>query len=68
MTTGEKVKFYRLSKGLSQLALEIDAGLSEGNISRIENNTVNPTKETLLRIAEVLKLSIQKMTLTTSRV
>lgn len=53
---GEKIKYYRQRSKKSQLELELETGLSTGTISRIENNAINPTKETLSRIADVLKL------------
>ncbi len=37
--------------------LEVMADLSMGSLSRMENNHINPTKETLFRIAKVLKLT-----------
>jgi len=42
---------------MSQLELELQINASEGMISRIETGKVNPTKETVLKITEVLHLS-----------
>lgn len=56
LTLGEKIKYYRQRSSKSQLELELETGLSTGTISRIEKGVINPTKETLSRIAEVLKL------------
>lgn len=56
ISLGEKIKYYRLRAKKSQLDLELETGLSTGTISRIENGNINPTKETLSRVAEVLKL------------
>ena len=41
---------------MTQQELELGIGASFGHISRIESGKINPTKETLLKIAEVLKL------------
>lgn len=58
MTTGEKIRKFRERAGLSQLALEMEAGLaSSGHVSRIENGQKNPEKETLINIAYALKLN-----------
>ena len=57
ITIGEKIRFFRKRNGFSQLKLEIEAELSPGMISRIENNVKNPTKETLGKIAIALKLN-----------
>jgi transcriptional regulator with XRE-family HTH domain len=42
---------------MSQFDLEMELEASPGSISRIENGKVNPTKETLVKITEILKLS-----------
>jgi len=54
---GEKIRNFRLKKGLSQLELEFRTNSSAGTISRIESGSVNPTKETLLKIIEALDLN-----------
>jgi transcriptional regulator with XRE-family HTH domain len=57
LTQGERIKFLREKRGVSQLDLEISIGASSGMVSRIENSKTNPQKETLLKISEVLVLS-----------
>jgi len=54
---GNKLREYRIRANVSQLQLELSIGASTGSISRIENGFVNPSKETLLKIAEVLNLN-----------
>lgn len=54
---GEKIIFYRKRMELSQIRLEESAGLSTGNLSRIEKGKVVPTLETLFKLAEVLNLN-----------
>lgn len=56
---GEKLRYFRKDRGYSQTMLELQGNLSYGTISRIEKGTVNPTKETLLKIALILDLSDQ---------
>ncbi len=51
------IKQLRKSRHVSQLELESLAQLCFGTVSRIENGKVNPTKETLLKIVEGLKLN-----------
>lgn len=53
---GDKIRHFRKRAGLSQFQLEIELGAAPGTISRIEAGKVNPTKETLLKIVDVLKL------------
>ncbi len=51
------IKQFRKSRKVSQLELESLAQLCFGTVSRIENGKVNPTKETLLKIVQGLKLN-----------
>jgi len=60
ISIGDKVKNFRKQAGMSQFNLELEIGASTGSISRIENNQINPTKETLLKISEVLDLSFDE--------
>src|SRR3990170_8386705 len=53
---GKKIRYFRERARLSQFDLEMELDASPGSISRIENGRVNPTKETILKISEVLKL------------
>jgi transcriptional regulator with XRE-family HTH domain len=57
-TLGDKIKFYRKRAGLSQLELETRIEASPGSLSRIENGQINPTKETLIKIIDVLRLDM----------
>jgi len=56
LTLGRKLYAFREDRKLSQSKLEVEADLSFGTISRIENGLTNPTKETLIKIGEILKL------------
>lgn len=58
---GEKIKQYRQRANLSQLDLETEIGASVGSISRIENGTVNPTKETIYLVSKTLNLSDREL-------
>jgi transcriptional regulator with XRE-family HTH domain len=53
---GNRLRSFRKRTGMSQLQLETAIGMAQGALSRIENGEVNPTKETLQKIADVLKL------------
>jgi transcriptional regulator with XRE-family HTH domain len=54
---GRRIRNFRKRANLSQLQLETEIGASSGTVSRIENGEVNPTKETVEKIGEVLRLS-----------
>ena len=56
-TLGKRIKWFRVRSKLSQLELETSIDASAGMISRIENGIVNPTKETIFKIAKILDLN-----------
>lgn len=56
LTLGRKLYAFREDRKISQTRVEVETGLSFGTISRIENNVINPTKETLTRISAFLRL------------
>lgn len=56
LSLGRKIYVLREERKLSQSKLEVEAGLSFGTISRIENGVINPTKETIIKIAAALEL------------
>jgi transcriptional regulator with XRE-family HTH domain len=57
LTIGEKIKYFRKGRGLSQLELELELNTSPGRVSRIESGKVIPTRQSILRIAQSLGLS-----------
>jgi transcriptional regulator with XRE-family HTH domain len=57
-TVGDKIRKFRKRSGISQFELELRIEASPGSISRIENGLVNPTKETLGKIIQVLNLKM----------
>lgn len=58
MRFGGRVKEIRKGKGLSLQELELIVGISNGQISRIENGLVNAKFETIARIAEALQVEM----------
>lgn len=61
MKIGEKIKNYRQRAGVSQMDLELAIDAAFGSVSRIENNKVNPTKETLISISKTIGLSTNEI-------
>lgn len=55
------LKILRQKHKISQMQLELQANLCLGTISRIENEKINPTKETLIRIAKALDLNADEI-------
>jgi transcriptional regulator with XRE-family HTH domain len=57
---GSRLRNFRKRAGMSQLQVEMAIGMSPGGLSRIENGEVNPLKETLYSISDVLQLTDQE--------
>lgn len=55
---GKRVKELRRKKGLSQLDLEVQSGISRTEISKIENGQNNIRFMTIVRLAEVLEVNL----------
>ena len=58
MTVGEKIRYYRELRGLSQQQLFELTGISDGTLQKYETNFRNPGKEPLQKIASALHISI----------
>lgn len=61
LTLGQKISAYRKNAKMSQLDLEIAINAGQGSISRIENDQVNPTKETIMLISKALNLTDEQI-------
>lgn len=57
LTLGRRLKFFRERAHISQFDLEGQMNAASGMISRIESGKVNPSKESVLAIANILKLN-----------
>jgi len=53
---GQRLKYFRTRQNISQMDVELAIEASFGSISRIESDKVNPTKETIEKIVQFLKL------------
>lgn len=53
---GKRVKSIRVRKGLSQLDLELESGISRTEISRIENGLKNIEFYTIVKLAVALNI------------
>lgn len=61
MTTGEKIRAIRKSKGLTQKQVGEFAGIAEPTIRRYELDKLHPKVETLQKIADALKVSVYEL-------
>ena len=57
----KKVKKYRKIKGLTQNELAYKAGISQPFIAEIERGRKSPSVRTLVKIAKVLNVSLEKL-------
>ncbi len=58
---GEKIKYFRTSKGLSQKEIALNVGIDQAQYSRIESGKVEPTLSSLNKIAESLDIKISDL-------
>ncbi|MCS4486077.1 helix-turn-helix transcriptional regulator [Staphylococcus americanisciuri] len=56
-----KVKVYRVVKGVSQLELARRVGVSRQTINMIENDKYNPTLNLCIRIAQTLGVTLNDL-------
>ncbi|MBN1332046.1 helix-turn-helix domain-containing protein [Candidatus Dojkabacteria bacterium] len=56
-TLGRRIKYFRKRAGMSQMELELAMNASAGMISRIESGKVNPSKESVRKVAEILNMN-----------
>jgi transcriptional regulator with XRE-family HTH domain len=57
-TAGELIRFWRTRRGLSQLALSLDANVSTKHLSFIETGRSSPSRQLLLHLGQHLDLPI----------
>lgn len=58
ITLGQNIKDFRGKRGLSQIDLELKCGVSNADISRIENGKKNVELVTIIKISIALEISI----------
>lgn len=58
---GKRLKSIRQKKGLTQLDLELESGISRTEISRIENGLKNIEFYTIVKLAEALDVSLGEL-------
>ena len=58
MTVGDRIRFLRMERGLTQKQLGDSCGLADSAIRRYESNRGNPTQKTLQRIADALNVPL----------
>lgn len=54
---GRRLKYFRQRAKLSQMELELKMDAAFGTVSRIESGRVNPSKESIYKITNILNLN-----------
>lgn len=57
-TLGERIRYARKFRGITQTQITEACGISSGNLSGIENNKVSPTAATLFSLKRILQVSV----------
>ena len=60
-TIGMRIRHVREAMKYSQEQVAIKADISQQHLSRIENDNVNPTMDTLIKIAKALGVSVTSL-------
>lgn len=55
---GERIRFYRRRRGLTQRQLSVMAGLSEETVGAIERGRREPSRKAVARFAQALRVSV----------
>lgn len=56
-TVGDRIKYFRLCRGMSQEKLALKAGLNPAFLGHLERNMKSPTLTTLSKIVKALEIS-----------
>ena len=57
---GDVLRAWRARRGVSQLALALDAGVSQRHLSFVESGRARPSREMVLRLAEQLDVPLRQ--------
>lgn len=60
-TVGQRIREYRIERGMSQLALADEAEVPLSQIGRIERGENNPTISTLYALCQALKIELKTL-------
>tara|TARA_R110001592_G_scaffold25382_3_gene96387 strand:+ start:884 stop:1114 length:231 start_codon:yes stop_codon:yes gene_type:complete len=58
---GQRISEIREEKGITQYRLAKNLMMEQSNLARIEKGETNPTIKTLLKICEVLDISLEEL-------
>ena len=61
MSVGERIRYFRLVKGLSQEALALEANINTAFVGHLERGLKSPTVNTLEKIVRALDITMEEL-------
>lgn len=61
MSVGERIRYYRVLRGMSQEALALDANINAAFVGHLERGLKSPTVKTLEKITDALGISMEEL-------
>ena len=61
MTVGERIRYYRILRGMSQETLALEANINAAFVGHLERGLKSPTVTTLEKITEALGISMGEL-------
>lgn len=58
---GERIRYYRMLKGMSQEALALEANINSAFVGHLERGLKSPTVTTLEKITDALGISMEEL-------
>lgn len=61
MSVGERIRYYRLLRGMSQEALALEANINAAFVGHLERGLKSPTVTTLEKITDALNITLEEL-------
>lgn len=61
MSVGERIRYYRMLRGMSQEALALEANINAAFVGHLERGLKSPTVTTLEKITDALNITMEEL-------
>ena len=61
MSVGERIRYFRMLKGMSQEALALEANINAAFVGHLERGLKSPTVTTLEKITDALNITMEEL-------
>lgn len=61
MNVGERIRYYRILRGMSQEALALEANINAAFVGHLERGLKSPTVTTLEKITDALNITLEEL-------